>query len=214
MSASKGKSAPRHSGGKLSPSRTINRKITESSAETTTIREKFNGWRLGISIDSEDIIKAFVIAALMVFFTILQTTLFTRFRPFGAVPDLMLPFVMATAAIEKEKADAATAKEELRVKLQLIRSELIKYNAIIDGEENFGAAASDSALSHAISNYVTLKNNKVEKDSALEAAKAALENAQTALETAQTELEAAQKAYDEAVDGDTIIIPIITYIYI
>lgn len=103
MSASKGKSAPRHSGGKLSPSRTVNRKITESSAETTTIREKFNGWRLGISIDSEDIIKVFVIAALMVFFTILQTTLFTRFRPFGAVPDLMLPFVMATAAIEKEK---------------------------------------------------------------------------------------------------------------
>ena len=109
MSAPKGKSAPLHRENKLSPSRTVSRKITDTSVQTTSIREKFNGWRLGISIDSQDIFKVLIIAALMVLFTILQTTLFARFRPFGAVPDLMLPFVIATAAIEKEKWGAVTA---------------------------------------------------------------------------------------------------------
>ena len=109
LSEPKGKHASAHRGSRLSPSRTVKRNFTEPAVETPSIREKFNGWRLGISIDSQDIIKILVIAVLTVFFTILQTTLFTRFRPFGVVPDLILPFVMATAVIEKEKWGGITA---------------------------------------------------------------------------------------------------------
>ncbi len=65
--------------------------------------EKLNGWRLGISIEMEPIIRALVCMVLISFFALLQTTLFTRFRPFGAVPDLMLSLVVAIAMIAREK---------------------------------------------------------------------------------------------------------------
>ena len=39
----------------------------------------------------------------MIFFALVQTTLFTRFRPFGAVPDLILPLVIAIAMTERER---------------------------------------------------------------------------------------------------------------
>ena len=45
----------------------------------------------------------------MVLFTLFQTTLFARFRPFGAIPDLLLPFVIAVGTLEKEKWGAVTA---------------------------------------------------------------------------------------------------------
>ena len=74
-----------------------------NSNKKTTLREKFNGWRLGITLDAEDLIKVGVITVLIIVFTLLQTTLFTRFRPFGAIPDLMLPFIIALSVLEKEK---------------------------------------------------------------------------------------------------------------
>ena len=129
------------------------------------------------------------------------------------------------AAIEKEKVEAAIAKEEIRSKLQLMRNELIKYNAIIEGEETFGFSESKNAFNDAMESYVLLvKETKPEKEAALELAKAAVETAQSAydaakaladaegatdeqkaaaeeanvaLETAKAALEAAQKAVDE-----------------
>lgn len=71
--------------------------------------DRFNSWRLGISVDAESVLKGFILALLTVFFTLLQTTLFARFRPFGAIPDLMLPFVIAVGTLEKEKIGAAWA---------------------------------------------------------------------------------------------------------
>lgn len=109
MSPSGVKHAPHNREAKLSPSRTVKRTFTEAEVNKVTLRDRFNGWRLGISVDSEDIIKGVVIAALIIFLTLLQTTLFTRFRPFGAIPDLILPFVIATAALEKEKWGSITA---------------------------------------------------------------------------------------------------------
>lgn len=71
--------------------------------EKQSLAEKLRGWRLDLSIDSEAILKGFVCAGLMIFFALLQTTLFTKFRPFGAVPDLILPLTVAVSMTEKER---------------------------------------------------------------------------------------------------------------
>ena len=55
-----------------------------------------------LSVSREGVIRALVISALMVFFALTQTTLFTRLPPFGAVPDLMLSFCIAVAVTEGE----------------------------------------------------------------------------------------------------------------
>lgn len=68
-----------------------------------SLGERLHGWRLGFSVDGESIGKAVVCALLLVFFSLLQTTLFTRFRPFGAVPDLILPLTVAVAMVFHEK---------------------------------------------------------------------------------------------------------------
>lgn len=110
MTASSMKHVPHgHRDGKLSASRTVKRTFSEVTPEKVTLRDRFNGWRLGISVDSEDIFKGVVIGLILIMLTILQTTLFTRFRPFGVVPDLILPFVIAVAALEKEKWGSVVA---------------------------------------------------------------------------------------------------------
>ena len=63
----------------------------------------------GISIEKEDVIRSCVIGAAMILLALLQTTVFTQLPPFGAVPDLMLSFVIATAVSEGEKWGAAVA---------------------------------------------------------------------------------------------------------
>lgn len=71
--------------------------------------ESFNAWRLGISIETESVVKVLVVALLTVIFTLLQTTLFARFRPFGAIPDLLLPFVITVGTLERERFGGVTA---------------------------------------------------------------------------------------------------------
>ena len=51
----------------------------------------------------ESILKGFVVALLLVFLALLQTTLFGTIRPFGGTPDLMLSFAMALAVTEGRK---------------------------------------------------------------------------------------------------------------
>lgn len=51
----------------------------------------------------ESIIKGVVVAVLLVFLALLQTTLFGTIRPFGGTPDLMLSFAMAVAVTEGRK---------------------------------------------------------------------------------------------------------------
>ena len=59
------------------------------------------GGRLRIpGIDLDVTLRALISAALLVFFALLQTTIFARFRFFGAVPDLMLPLVIAVGMTE------------------------------------------------------------------------------------------------------------------
>ena len=53
--------------------------------------------------EGDVIMKGIVCGLTILFFALLQTTVFSRFRPFGAVPDLMLPLVIAIAMTEGEK---------------------------------------------------------------------------------------------------------------
>lgn len=62
-----------------------------------------------LSVSRESVIRAVIIALLLVFFALMQTTLFTRLPPFGAVPDLMLSFCVALAVTEGERWGALTA---------------------------------------------------------------------------------------------------------
>ena len=50
-----------------------------------SLRERLHGWFLGLQIEKEPLLRALLTAVLIVFFALLQTTLFTRFRPFGVV---------------------------------------------------------------------------------------------------------------------------------
>ncbi len=61
---------------------------------------------IGISVDMDIVLKSAVCGVLLIIFALLQTTLFSRFRPFGAVPDLILPLVVAVAMSEREKFGA------------------------------------------------------------------------------------------------------------
>ena len=54
-------------------------------------------------IDTDVLWRVLISAGLLIFFALLQTTIFARFRPFGAVPDLMLPLVIAIGMTEREK---------------------------------------------------------------------------------------------------------------
>ena len=53
--------------------------------------------------EGDVLMKGVVCGLMILFFALLQTTVFSRFRPFGAVPDLMLPLVIAIAMTEGEK---------------------------------------------------------------------------------------------------------------
>lgn len=78
--------------------------ISERELEfSPSIRDRFKEWRLGLNLDGEALLKGLVCGILLIFFSLLQTTLFTRFRPFGAVPDLILPLVTAVAMTERER---------------------------------------------------------------------------------------------------------------
>lgn len=53
--------------------------------------------------EAETLARGAICGALILIFALLQTTLFARFRPFGAVPDLCLPLIIALAMTEGEK---------------------------------------------------------------------------------------------------------------
>lgn len=70
---------------------------------TQSLAEKIREWRLSVSVDVDAVLEVIVCWFLLAFFCLLQTTLFTRFRPFGAVPDFILPLTVAVSMTEKEK---------------------------------------------------------------------------------------------------------------
>lgn len=68
-----------------------------------SLSDRIREWRLALNMNGENIAKGAVCALLMILFSLIQTTLFTRFRPFGAVPDLILPLVIAVSITERER---------------------------------------------------------------------------------------------------------------
>lgn len=77
--------------------------MTLTQAILAEIHDRLKIIRLGIQVNSEDIIKGIVCSVLMIFFVLSQTTFFVRFAPFGKVPDLVLIFVLAIGVCEGEK---------------------------------------------------------------------------------------------------------------
>ena len=86
------------------------------------------------------------------------------------------------AAIAKEKAEAAVEKEELRVKLQTLRNDILKYNAILTGADDFGYTAAELNFLEAYEAYQLAVADKNAKDTALEEANKAYEDAKAAAE--------------------------------
>ena len=80
--------------------------VTAREVELRKLKGESTGWKLRSSLDWEKVWKAVTAASLLIFFALLQTTIFARFRPFGAVPDLMLPLVIAVSMTEREKFGA------------------------------------------------------------------------------------------------------------
>jgi len=76
---------------------------TLKEAITDELRDRAQLLRLKIQLNSEDLIRSAICAGLLCLFALLQTTFFARFSPFGAVPDLMLIFVIAIGTYEGEK---------------------------------------------------------------------------------------------------------------
>jgi len=72
------------------------------------ILDRLRMWRLGISVNMENIIKGLVCGALIIVFVMLQITVFSKLRPFGAIPDLMLPLVIAVGFSEGERWGGAS----------------------------------------------------------------------------------------------------------
>ncbi len=81
-----------------------NKRVRETDLRRReSMAARLSGWRLGISVEWDSILKGIVCAVLVVLFSLLQTTIFTKFKPFGVVPDLILPLVVAISMTEREK---------------------------------------------------------------------------------------------------------------
>ncbi len=57
--------------------------------------------------EGDFVARLLICIGLILFFALLQTTVFARFRPFGVIPDLMLPLVIAISMTEGEKWGAS-----------------------------------------------------------------------------------------------------------
>jgi len=83
-------------------------KLSLTQAVLAELRDKARTIRLGIQLNTEDIIRGVICGALLMLFALLQTTFFVRFAPFSKIPDLMLIFVLAIGVYEGEKWGAVT----------------------------------------------------------------------------------------------------------
>lgn len=81
----------------------LNEGVTNGGNRWARLGEGIRGWRLAVTLEWDTILKGIVCGMMIVFFSLLQTTVFTKFKPFGAVPDLLLPLVVSISMTEREK---------------------------------------------------------------------------------------------------------------
>ena len=79
------------------------KKTTLLGAILAELEERFEGLTIGLPFTSNQFFRAVICGALIVLFAILQSTVFSTFKPFGAVPDLMFSLTVAIAFSEGEK---------------------------------------------------------------------------------------------------------------
>lgn len=84
------------------------KEISLGEAIRLELRDRIKNFRLGFSIDLEDLVRGIICGLLLVINVLLQTTFFVRFAPFGAVPDVVLLLTVAMGASEGEKYGAIT----------------------------------------------------------------------------------------------------------
>ncbi len=88
---------------KPSSARKKRKQTTLIGAILAELEERFEGLTIGLPFTAEQFARAAICAALIVFFAMLQTTVFARFRIFGTTPDLMFALTVAIAFSEGEK---------------------------------------------------------------------------------------------------------------
>lgn len=92
------------SGRKNPPTRAPKKQnVSLGDAVKAEVRERLSILGYIVTVDAEDIIKGLIAAGFIILVAMLQTTFFSRFRPFGAVPDIMLALVAGIAQSEGEK---------------------------------------------------------------------------------------------------------------
>ena len=79
------------------------KKATLLEAILEEINERFEGLTIGLPFTAHQFFRGVICGLLIIFFAMLQTTIFSRFKPFGAVPDLMFALTVAIAFSEGEK---------------------------------------------------------------------------------------------------------------
>lgn len=79
--------------------------MTLGEALAAELKDAAGGIFRGVlsSVNGSDVARAFIAAVIITVLAPLQVTVLSRFRPFGAVPDLMLCFTVAIAFSEGEK---------------------------------------------------------------------------------------------------------------
>ncbi len=79
------------------------KRTTLAGAILAELEERFEGLTIGLPFTAEQFARVLICAALIIFFAILQTTFFARFKIFGVTPDLMFALTVAIAFSEGEK---------------------------------------------------------------------------------------------------------------
>lgn len=93
---------------KTPPQKTVQNKkrrkrTTLAGAILAEIEDRLDGLSLNIPFTAEQFLRAAICGVLIILFAMLETTVFSRFKPFGAIPDLMFALTVAIAFSEGEK---------------------------------------------------------------------------------------------------------------
>ncbi len=88
---------------RTAPARKKRKKTSLAGAVLAELEERLEGLTIGLPFTADQFIRAIICTVLIVLFAMLQTTVFARFKPFGAIPDLMFALTVAIAFSEGEK---------------------------------------------------------------------------------------------------------------